>query len=162
MARALLLRLVCVLPLRSAAGVLRLSFDREFRAATCCVGASTDGQGHSSPLTAGTTTSISKQRGRRGDRHDMVMPSIVRIYAQTAEPNLALPGSERGLRVVRQVLHAGLTDVRGSRMRMSLSTHLSCRCAAAGRPQVRGASVALGAECDWLLQVDDDDAVDRR
>ena len=91
------------------------------------------------------------------------MPSIVRIYAQTAEPNLALPwqrerpfessgtgfaialanGTMRVLTNAHVVEHASVLQVR----RRGDDRKYEARV------------VALGAECDLaLLQVDDDDA----
>ena len=172
MARAqLLLRLVCVLLLRSAklaAGFFASPLTARFRAARCCVGASSvTEQGHSSEPSDDGYDDFDFEAEEDDEEIDIddVMPSIVRIYAQTAEPNLALPwqrerpfessgtgfaialanGTMRVLTNAHVVEHASVLQVR----RRGDDRKYEARV------------VALGAECDLaLLQVDDDDAFD--
>ena len=166
MAHARLLQLLCVLLLRSAAGFFASPLAARCRAARCRVGASsvTDQVHSGEPSDDGYDDfDFDAEEDDEEIDIDAVMPSIVRIYAQTAEPNLALPwqrerpfessgtgfaialanGTMRVLTNAHVVEHASVLQVR----RRGDDRKYEARV------------VALGAECDLaLLQVDDDDA----
>ena len=94
MAHARLLQLLCVLLLRSAAGFFASPLAARCRAARCRVGASsvTDQVHSGEPSDDGYDDfDFDAEEDDEEIDIDAVMPSIVRIYAQTAEPNLALP-----------------------------------------------------------------------